>query len=143
MKRLQFIGAYEIVAVFIALLPACATIIKGKTETVEFVSNPSGADVTVRDEDGQLVEQSVTPCELSLRRGDGYFSSKHYRVQMQLPGYQAVDIELSPRVNMWYGLGNLVFGGLIGYLIVDPLTGAMYTIAKEPVRVEFPAAANP
>jgi len=28
----------------------------------------------------------------------------------------------------WYIAGNLLFGGLIGYFIVDPATGAMWTL---------------
>ena len=38
-------------------------------------------------------------------------------------------------VSGWY-FGNLVFGGLIGMLIVDPLTGAMYNL--EPKKIEQP-----
>ncbi|MDP2932712.1 MAG: hypothetical protein Q8N81_01105, partial [bacterium] len=28
----------------------------------------------------------------------------------------------------WYGGGNIIIGGLIGWVIVDPLTGGMYKI---------------
>ena len=31
----------------------------------------------------------------------------------------------------WYIGGNILVGGLIGWFIVDPLTGAMYTLPKE------------
>jgi hypothetical protein len=37
------------------------------------------------------------------------------------------------RINGWY-VGNIVFGGLIGWLIVDPLTGAMWTLNTEHVN---------
>lgn len=30
-------------------------------------------------------------------------------------------------MNGWY-IGNLLFGGIIGLLIVDPATGAMWTL---------------
>jgi len=36
-------------------------------------------------------------------------------------------------VSAWYVAGNFVFGGLIGWLIVDPLTGGMWTISPENV----------
>lgn len=29
------------------------------------------------------------------------------------------------------GIGNILLGGLIGMLIVDPITGAMYKLPKE------------
>jgi hypothetical protein len=31
----------------------------------------------------------------------------------------------------WYLVGNFFFGGLIGWLIIDPLTGAMWTLSPE------------
>ncbi len=34
------------------------------------------------------------------------------------------------KVDGWYW-GNIVFGGLIGWLIVDPATGAMYKLETE------------
>jgi hypothetical protein len=37
------------------------------------------------------------------------------------------------QVNGWY-FGNIIFGGLIGLLAVDPATGAMYTL--QPRQVE-------
>ncbi len=38
-------------------------------------------------------------------------------------------------VDGWY-IGNIIFGGLIGWLIVGPLTGAMYAL-PESVTVEM------
>jgi len=34
-----------------------------------------------------------------------------------------------PSISGWYW-GNILFGGLIGMLIVDPITGAMYKLPK-------------
>jgi hypothetical protein len=36
-------------------------------------------------------------------------------------------------INGWY-VGNIVFGGFIGWLIVDPLTGAMWALDTEHVN---------
>jgi hypothetical protein len=36
-------------------------------------------------------------------------------------------------VNGWY-FGNIIFGGLIGLLAVDPATGAMYTLKPDAVE---------
>src|SRR5436305_14092712 len=35
-------------------------------------------------------------------------------------------------INGWY-FGNLAFGGVIGMLVVDPLTGAMYTLEPDQI----------
>lgn len=32
---------------------------------------------------------------------------------------------------MWYIAGNFFFGGIIGWFIVDPQTGAMYTLSSQ------------
>lgn len=39
---------------------------------------------------------------------------------------------LTPGINGWY-LGNLLFGGLLGWVIIDPITGAMYKFDETPI----------
>ncbi len=36
-------------------------------------------------------------------------------------------------MNGWY-IANIIFGGLIGLLIIDPATGAMYTLSPKDVN---------
>ena len=43
-------------------------------------------------------------------------------------GYVPYSAKIERGVDGWYILGNLFFGGLIGWLIVDPATGAMWTL---------------
>jgi len=47
---------------------------------------------------------------------------------------RTIDLECS--VNGWY-FGNLFIGGLIGMLIVDPATGAMYRLDRKEVYEVF------
>ena len=47
----------------VSILPSCATIVKGTTESVTVASNPTNADVTV---DGMARGQ--TPLDLELQR---------------------------------------------------------------------------
>ncbi|MFG0400611.1 hypothetical protein ACF8D8_17535, partial [Pseudomonas sp. zjy_11] len=44
-------------------------------------------------------------------------------------GYPDKTIELDSSLSGWYW-GNILLGGLIGMLIVDPLTGAMYKLPE-------------
>jgi hypothetical protein len=44
-------------------------------------------------------------------------------------------VTVDTRLNGWYIGGNLVFGGLVGWLIVDPLTGAMWTIDNNDINI--------
>ena len=50
-----------------------------------------------------------------------------YRLEMIADGYIPQNAEISSTLNGWY-VGNIIFGGLIGLFIVDPLTGAMWTL---------------
>lgn len=38
---------------------------------------------------------------------------------------------------MWYAVGNLFIGGLVGWLIVDPATGAMWTLDPQ-LAIDMP-----
>ncbi|HCA7379988.1 TPA: hypothetical protein MX316_006554, partial [Pseudomonas aeruginosa] len=46
------------------------------------------------------------------------------------PGHADTVVNLKSGVSGWYW-GNILIGGLIGMLIVDPATGAMYSLPDE------------
>lgn len=46
-------------------------------------------------------------------------------------GYDSHSAVIRRKADGWYIFGNLVFGGLVGWLIVDPLTGAMWKLEPE------------
>jgi hypothetical protein len=48
----------------------------------------------------------------------------------QKEGYEPQTATLQKELDAWY-LGNILLGGLIGMLIVDPLTGAMWKLPPE------------
>jgi hypothetical protein len=55
-------------------------------------------------------------------------------VEMPLiPGFQEQAIPITATANGWYIIGNFFFGGLIGWFIVDPQGGHMYTLSPEAV----------
>jgi len=60
-------------------------------------------------------------------------------VVFELPGHANAEVRLDSSLSRWY-FGNIVFGGLIGMLIVDPLTGAMYNLTPE--KIEQPLSAT-
>ena len=76
---------------------------------------------------------------VSLEPKRGFFSGQTYKVRLELQGYRTDEIVLRPQLSGWY-LGNILFGGLIGLLIVDPATGAMWNITPE--RVDRPLTAQ-
>lgn len=121
------------------LAGGCASIVHGGSRTVAINTQPAGAKATITKADGTAVLVSTTPCTVSLDPKRGYFKGQAYRLQLDLTGYQSVSLELRPEMTGWYW-GNIVFGGLIGMLVVDPLTGSMWNIAPEKIEQNLTAS---
>jgi len=135
MKRLALLG---VAVAFLAAGTGCATIISGGEQKINFRSDPSEASIKVLDNSGSVVFNSQTPAVAILKKGQGYFQSASYRVIVEKQGYKKQEILLQSSLNGgWYLLGNFFLGGLIGWLIVDPLTGAMWTLAPESVNAQL------
>lgn len=126
------------VALGVALLSGCATIFEGGTQPVTFNSTPDGAKLTVTNRAGEKIHAGTTPATLTLQRGAGFFKSEQYTVQIVKEGYAAKELVVTGAVNGWY-VGNILFGGLIGILIIDPATGAMYDLAPDKVHASLDA----
>lgn len=120
-----------IAGVLIIALSGCASIIDGGRKEVTVRSQPTGAKVTVIDKKGVEVSVQQTPAVFTLKRG-GAYSTARYRLLVELPGHEPVEAEIKSKLNGWY-FGNLLFGGLVGMLIVDPLTGAMWKLSPNEV----------
>lgn len=108
-------------------MTGCASIFSGSTQTLTFKSVPDTATITITNKSGEKVHTGITPVTVTLKRGNGYFKPAAYDVTFKKEGFQTKTIQVTGSVNGWY-IGNIIFGGLIGLLIVDPATGAMYTL---------------
>lgn len=111
-------------------LASCASIVSKSTWPVTIQSQPAGASVKVINEEGTVITQGVTPLAVTLDAHQGYFKGEDLTVEASHPGHQTVRAPMPCDVNPWY-FGNIIFGGLIGMLIVDPATGAMWKYKKE------------
>lgn len=118
------------------MLSGCATIIKGSTQTVTITSDPNNASVKIYNKDGVLISNDETPQTISLKKGDGFFSGATYKVVIEKENYETTEVIVDSRLSGWYA-GNVIFGGLIGLLIVDPATGAMWTLSPDIVSSEL------
>ncbi len=130
MKRFTTAAAAVIAA---CALSGCATIFNGETQAVTIKSDPDAAALTITNRAGEKIHAGTTPVTLTLKRGAGYFKSEEYKVRVSKDGFTPVEVTVTGSVGGWY-IGNLLFGGLIGMLIVDPITGAMYNL--EPSTVD-------
>lgn len=131
----------QIVPVIIAvglLLGGCATLVGETTQLVPISSTPNDANVVITDEKGSEVFKGKTPTTVTLQKSDGsYWGGKNYLVKISKEGYMEQEIPVKSSPNGWYIGGNFIFGGLIGWFIVDPLNGAMYTLSPEQVSASI------
>lgn len=117
----------------VALLPGCATVLKGTHDTVALDTVPAGANCTV-DRDGDRVGAvQATPGTIRLSK------SRHdLQVTCAREGYQTAQTVAHPRFN-GATFFNLLLGGIPGFL-VDAVSGANNTY---PPQVRLGLAENP
>ena len=126
------------VIVLSILLGACASIVGERTQLIPVSSTPDEADIFITDETGANVFRGKTPTTVTLPKSDGsYWGKKSFSVRISKPGFETRAIPLKASANGWYIAGNLIFGGLIGWFIVDPLNGAMYTLSPGEINTDL------
>lgn len=134
MNQVLFRSIAGIVIACVALFASgCASIVHGGPRTVSINTSPSGADVVItKTNTGMAVHSGKSPMTVSLPAKGGYFRGQSYTVSFKLEGYQSTELVLRPTLSGWY-LGNIVFGGLLGIIVVDPLTGAMWNLTPDKI----------
>ncbi|MEO5913161.1 MAG: hypothetical protein ABIS50_02940 [Luteolibacter sp.] len=122
MKQLFALGLLPCV-----FLGSCASIVSKSKYPVAITSSPSGAKFTVKNGEGTVVQQGTTPSTVTLPASSGYFKAASYTVEFTKKGSAKQSIEVNARIDGWY-YGNILIGGVIGMVVVDPLTGAMWRL---------------
>lgn len=116
------------------LFSSCASIFGGRNYSVRIDSYPNGANFEIINKrTGYVVESGVTPKTVRLPAGSPYFRKNNYIIKYSMPGYDENNELIESRLDGWYW-ANFAIGGLIGMVIIDPLTGAMYMIPVEYVN---------
>lgn len=106
----------------------CASIVSKSEWPVTIQSNPAGAKCTITKPNGLMMHSGEAPMTVTLPSSKGFFSAAEYKIACNKDGFLAAESTMEGRINGWYLGGNLIFGGIIGYLIVDPATGAMWRL---------------
>ena len=132
MKKIIFILCLGVIP---ALLSGCASIVAKNDQVVTISTEPDGAEVVIKNSKGRVVHKALSPTNVTLLTSDGFFSGETYSVSLRKDGYSGKDLVIDSTPRGWYLFGNLAFGGLIGWFIVDPATGAMYKLKPEEVNV--------
>jgi len=121
MKKILSIGTMVIA------LTGCSSIISKSEYAVAIASNPAASTFTVVNRAGQPVHSGVTPATVTLKSSAGYFKGEIYTFTFKKDGHPDKTFTMNSSIDGWY-FGNILLGGFIGMLIVDPATGAMYNL---------------
>ena len=113
-----------ILAAAIVSVTGCASIVSDSIYPVSVTSAPAGASYEISSESGLIVSSGVTPGQVVLNAGAGYFDGERYTVRYRKDGYEDASSVINSELDGWYW-GNILFGGLIGMLAVDPATGVL------------------
>lgn len=126
--RAKLIVVVLLVPIF--FLTGCATIVGKDVFPVTINSNPDGASILIKDEKDKKIFTGTTPTTVTLGAGESYFHAKTYYITFSKTGYAEQQAVIKSSISGWY-FGNILFGGLIGMLIVDPVTGKMWKLPTE------------
>ena len=140
MKQIQNVAPISIslLVTIIALtfFSSCASIVSRTKWPLAVDSKPEGIHVSITNKSGKEVFAGKTPVVTTLKSGSSFFGKESYTVALTYNGTETRKINVECKLNGWY-FGNLLIGGLIGMLIVDPATGAMYRLESKDIYEVF------
>ena len=115
------------ILLFVLALSGCSSVMRDDSQIVPIQSNVEDVNIEVTNSQGDVVYKGKTPTALNLKTSkSGYFNPEKYLVKASKNGYATQYTPIDYHISNWYWFGNAVFGGLIGWFIVDPITGEMY-----------------
>ena len=115
------------ILLFVLALSGCASIMRDGSQIVPIQSNVEDVNIEVTNSQGAIVYKGKTPAIVYLKTAKtGYFNPEKYLIKASKKGYSTQYTPIDYHISNWYWFGNFVFGGLIGWFIVDPITGEMY-----------------
>ncbi len=118
------------------MLSGCASIIAGGHRDINVKSTPTDAAVSIQDRASkEIVHKGQTPLIVPLSTRGGYFKSKQYDITLSKEGYATKTFNIDSFLSGWYA-GNVILWpvAVIGGLIIDPLTGAMWSLTPKEIN---------
>jgi len=119
----------------ILISSGCASIVSDSKYDVGIKSTPDGVPFEVTNKAGVVVAKGITPDSVTLKAGCGYFKGQNYVVKFNPNNSEVFYKDVERKLDPWYTFGNFFIGGAIGYLVVDPITGAMWKLDNVTVLI--------
>ncbi len=128
-------------------LPACMTMIHGRSQTIEVQTSPPGARVTIRPVRGDL----VSPATVTLRRKpesiinvpDAPHENAAYLVAASRPGYKDASVPVNSKIATATWWRNLIWLHPVLWgvgVAIDLSTGAGYELTPSSIFIELEPA---
>jgi len=133
---MKFLTKPFVIATVCILLIGCASIVSKSVYPLAVNTEPSGILVVIKNENGMEVFSGRSPAVVELAAGAKFFKRAFYTVTVSAEGYEEKTLPVNFTIDGWY-FGNLLLGGVIGMLIVDPATGAMYKLDQELINISL------
>jgi hypothetical protein len=108
------------------------------TYTIYLQSEPSGASIEVSDRRNKIILTTQCPDSIVVKSGAGYFKRSDYTVTANTPGYLPATERIEFEVDKKYYLNFFTsFFMPVAFLIIDPITGAMWQPKENQLFFKF------
>jgi hypothetical protein len=109
------------------LIGGCATVVDEPDQNIAIMSTPAEATFVISNQWGEEVHRGMTPSIVNLAKSSGYFEGNNYTIEISKAGYVPERVRIASDPSLTYYVGNIATF-LVGWFIVDPLTGAMWEL---------------
>ena len=111
---------------------SCSSVIYRSKQDVR-IKSQSGTKIAIKDSFGNTIVEGEEQLSIKLDRAKGFFEKGNYVIEVTKEGYKPVTMGLTGEMNKGsYIVGNLLLtplGTLLGMVVIDPLTGAMWSLS--------------
>jgi len=118
-----------VLIVLVGVLSGCASMTGSPTRSVRIDSTPQNIAYSIVDQEGNEVANGVTPDQVILHSSTKPYTRAKYTVNYSSNEFGSQSQALDARLSVYYFLNYFLgYHGFFGALIIDPFTGAMYTL---------------
>jgi len=126
-----------IILMFLGILfSGCATMRSEKVYSVPVSTTPLNAEIKVIDRKGREIIRTKSPDTLVLKSSLGYFKRAEYYIEVSHIGYETKKDTLHFVLDEKYYQNFLTsFFMPIGFLLIDPFSGAMWRPESQEIEI--------